>query len=680
VVDTAQAGNWSDGTTWVGGVVPGDGDQATILHDHVMDVSFIIGDGSTTVDQLRIEAPTATAEDITITLKGRGSSNQYWDIAPGVTLNFDAATDGRWSQEANAPTYAAIRFNGTAAKPITVTSIGAGALYWYMSGSPSVGAGRVEARYTYFSSCGSEANPLFRWYQKGCPVEYGFILDHCTFDACYTIEDYFANESGNQTTGNVGTVDIGYCKWTNPPTVDPIPDGGNWGHLIVMGYGGMDVKVHHCDFPDGFRIFFCRSIDVSFTDNVLRETVTVRRDVGTGNNWTQGVMKEVSRNLVMLGGAGFPMMYGEQCKNNLFLSNNSNTHFGDVAGGTGVLEMHGNIFASTNISSTSEGDGRFPRSAESGAQADNYIDFTDCITLPTRNGYGNRSMTATLFTGLYNSVSNVHVEARHNTCYVGYLGGINVSENSDSASGLIGHTKGNIFVGPSSGGVHKIADLGGDTLPVADDVFLPADVGNNAGFRLALGGQSPGKGYDGDSRTFTFSGAGPHNVGVGDVDDVDPQYVDTLRQPWLWVDPTHTHITGVTALCDRLSLGAQGYTILDVLEWLRNGYRPQAEEYRGAGHADDGARDLGAVTMAPAFTPQFEFSLAWSEFTHYPGLPPDMGAFITAIQANGSITANLVSTEPEVVGSTVRLVFDVQLDAAQQALVINEANVLGAPV
>jgi hypothetical protein len=294
----------------------------------------------------------------------------------------------------------------------------------------------------------------------------------------------------------------------------------------------------------------------------------------------------------------------------------------------------------------------------------------DCIFLPSMSGYGGDSATsniATFVTSGATGVDNATLSVAHNTAYFSESGALKIGGGVTTNVGGLTAFQGNLCVGRSAVACHKIFDVA-NTIA---DTFAPEDVSNNAGYELVVGDESPGEGYD----DFLFSGGGPHNVGVGDVDGVDPNYVDTSRYPWMWVDPTHTPLQGLDAAADRLSLGQSEYSILDLIEYIKTGWRPRADAMRGAGHADYGSRDIGAVQMAPGRLEAHAYALDRTEFTgHHPDMPPSVEAFLTAIEGNGSIAANLVSPRYHVVGDNLVIYFDAPLSGAEQSQVISEAN------
>ena len=81
LISTAQAGNWSNTSTWSGGVVPGDGDTVEINHAVTVDVDTTVGASpaavpistyitNSVVADLEVDATLTIASDVTLTVRG----------------------------------------------------------------------------------------------------------------------------------------------------------------------------------------------------------------------------------------------------------------------------------------------------------------------------------------------------------------------------------------------------------------------------------------------------------------------------------------------------------------------------------------------------------------------------------------------------------------------------------
>ncbi len=122
-----------------------------------------------------------------------------------------------------------------------------------------------------------------------------------------------------------------------------------------------------------------------------------------------------------------------------------------------------------------------------------------------------------------------------------------------------------------------------------------ADADYNAGYRLKQGScfiatNQTGKGYD------LIKLAGDLHIGQHDIDDVDPQFVDPWRTPRTWSLARGGNGT-VTNACDLLRPTGT-YTVQDLLDYLREGFRPQNPRLKRAGDPAAGSPDIGAVDMA----------------------------------------------------------------------------------
>ena len=96
-ITSAQAGNWSDTATWVGGVVPGDGDTAVVNHAVTVDVNTTVG-ASDAAGTVAITVKTGKSLTINADLRCRGNLLQERGSTVTVngpsTLFLDSATEG----------------------------------------------------------------------------------------------------------------------------------------------------------------------------------------------------------------------------------------------------------------------------------------------------------------------------------------------------------------------------------------------------------------------------------------------------------------------------------------------------------------------------------------------------------------------------------------------------------
>lgn len=180
------------------------------------------------------------------------------------------------------------------------------------------------------------------------------------------------------------------------------------------------------------------------------------------------------------------------------------------------------------------------------------------------------------------------VTIRRNTAFVQ---GAAMGETSPSVSGVVKYIKSNLFVGPTNFSGSKMNNYGqGQTNAVA-----AADADYNAGYRLRQGTcfiatNLTGKGYD------LLKLDGDLNIGRHDLDDVDPLFVDPWRTPRTW-SLARGGNGAVTNACDLLQPTGTN-SMQDLLDYLREGFRPQNPRLKRAGDPVAGSPDIGAVDMA----------------------------------------------------------------------------------
>lgn len=110
-ISSAQSGNWNSGSTWLDGIVPGDGDRVTIINGHIVRANVNVTVGSNTANIGRaITINGSSPSDygklivesgVTLTLKGNDDGanqamiiNRYGqlELQPGSTLKVDCAS------------------------------------------------------------------------------------------------------------------------------------------------------------------------------------------------------------------------------------------------------------------------------------------------------------------------------------------------------------------------------------------------------------------------------------------------------------------------------------------------------------------------------------------------------------------------------------------------------------
>ena len=107
-ITSAQSGNWSSGSTWVGGAVPSDGDSVTIAAGHTVVFDVDQSGWATGLAGLAINGTLTFATDGTVTyLKMAGNITGSGSLYVGTTANPIPAPSG------STPEVATIEFNGS---------------------------------------------------------------------------------------------------------------------------------------------------------------------------------------------------------------------------------------------------------------------------------------------------------------------------------------------------------------------------------------------------------------------------------------------------------------------------------------------------------------------------------------------------------------------------------------
>lgn len=235
-IAAAQAGNWSSTSTWVGGVVPGNGDDVTSDYDLTVDVDTTVGSSpsDTTTNALAL---TTNGKKVTVaagkTFKVRGNIRVYGGgpgntggiyLDAGAVLEFDSslAGDPTTRYQANMGSggigsQAYLRCAGTALAPCVVRSNASGGCCRFTF---SFAEWSIDCDHTTFLRVGDTTTTGLSGFTSTV------ALDHVTFDTC-GLTDFAV------TLPNLTMTD---CSWVN---VNAAVDGGS-GKVLCCKFSGSD--------------------------------------------------------------------------------------------------------------------------------------------------------------------------------------------------------------------------------------------------------------------------------------------------------------------------------------------------------------------------------------------------------------------------------------------------------
>ncbi len=587
VKTSQQDGPWSDPTTWANGV-PAD-DDAVIINHHVTisaDQTAVIGPSLTGNDPPLAAVSVAASGALTLgnsallICRGDLLCAGVVYLGPGSVLEIDDSLameptiyrfdivpgngDGRLQIDGTASNRCAVRANQTGA-------------HTRITDGPYVrGGGRIVASFCDFSRLGGYPDYQAVGYttRSGAP----FMANDCTFDNCGRISASLYDVQDDS------HLEFNRCRWINS-AVKPDSLLGQWEEWQILQTNsayGSTYNLIDCDFDQ--RVFLHLPRDMEVDGCVFRDGILVYK-----GPWMGGVWRSFQRNLVRWRGtinSFLALEFGNTINDCILVGDDPdgwNPHFMYVSYGTGSTDILDNIFWWTGTALNAEGDGIMIESPSSGGPSENTITIEGNIFLPNGNGPdGDNNLSCTGFTLAWEDL-NRQIVFKRNTAFVGaWVGGCNIGETFPTAAGTIAYFKSNLFVGGPDTTGFKLHNL----QYAEQDAVLAEDADYNAGYLLDDGsnhGNGSGKGYE----ELTFSDF--QVIGQHDLDDTDPQFVDPYRTVATWSG-------SLEATMDRLAPGG-GHTIDELLEYIREGFRPQNSLLRGAGDPADGSPDIGAVSL-----------------------------------------------------------------------------------
>ena len=190
---TVQSGNWSAPSTWSAGIVPQNGDTATISHAVNVDVDTVVGasaaSGASQAITVMPGGSLTIASGVTLTVRGDVLlNNSPLTMAPGAIFQFDASA----AQDPPSTAYrlqigaahnqlaARLNVNGAAANRCVIRSINLnGAANGYISDGGFLQGGMISAMFVDFIRVGSATTPTVSTANTGSSM---FFLANAVFD------------------------------------------------------------------------------------------------------------------------------------------------------------------------------------------------------------------------------------------------------------------------------------------------------------------------------------------------------------------------------------------------------------------------------------------------------------------------------------------------------------------
>src|SRR5262245_1468547 len=202
IITSAANGNWSATATWTGGVVPGDGDYATVTHQVVIDRDIgTVGGGG--IKRITINGVTAQ-----ITLNNSAARTIIFG-STGVNA-IGSGTSGNPGTDASVDYYGflvalgTLNLTATAANPCTITTTAAGR-YFYLchryndTASNTLNGAILILRYCKLINCGQNVSTFegLNWgmnRQNASKIQGSLDVQFCEFTDLYQIVVSTINE------------------------------------------------------------------------------------------------------------------------------------------------------------------------------------------------------------------------------------------------------------------------------------------------------------------------------------------------------------------------------------------------------------------------------------------------------------------------------------------------------
>lgn len=591
ITSTAN-GNWSSGSTWVGGVAPGIGDTAVLAHNVTVDTNITVGtspnDTSTAVITLNASKVLTIAASVTLTVRG----NQAWTNGSGLVMGagsqmvFDNAASG------GSPVYRitgagiyTLSAVGTSGSRCSISAISGQAWQFHNGSARYIAWSALTATYCDFIRMGDGVSTGFQIF-SGTSAFSG-----CTFTSCRdTI--FFG-------TGTSITLTVDNCTWSGTTL--------NSGSCVNMQLTGT--------FSSGTRRFSGNILDGTFT--YLSKGFTLERNYFKGitplasssYDWSRFRLNFIHSSGSENSGNGQNVL--NDVTRNYWVVENSigNGHFiSALALGATDTVVAQNVFE---------------------AQYPDLVDTGDLVIINAgatagSNKIKTRNNIATIAPGgqqsgqlltIYNNATSVSEHERNTVNVndtalsgVGKRAAFAIAEAGNGAAGQVAVLKGNLVHGTIAAQGYIAERIQGNV----KDIITTSGADKNWRYNTSDGDN--GRGYTdrgGNNTLWTAGDAAAAGVDANQGSG-DPAFVDVTRTSVTWAVARGYGSTFADAVT---AIKADTTRVADLIAYVFEGHKPSAAGCRTAAH--DGAC-VGAAnwhdttrTLTAATALYSELSTAW---------------------------------------------------------------------
>jgi len=582
---TTQAGSFTAGATWVGGVAPSSGDTVTINHAVTWTPgagSFTLGTGTGTAVTIGSSGSLSITPtgSFTLTLAGTWSGTNttaYELVADSTTATlaivFDAtaATGGFQILTAGAYDVSSVprgwNLIGNATKRISVSSLPSdGSKNSYFGPTGQNGGGVVRATYVDFLRIGDATNAAFapNW---GSGRTWSVPITNCTFTSCgqYTLSVDSSYTSAYSFTD---------CVWTS----SAVNESTSWVTRISSQTSTGSITFTRCVFDKMVKHSYMALVSYSgcYFNNGWAGSHVATQWTGMDNCF----IRQTSNSLILCGSLtnSFIMYDAPAYSNPEFMTNSS------ALTGSFTLNWTGNAFYFNGSDYTG---GLLFAAA---ASATGVVNIKNNLALANAAGYNSGNLitsngTVTPGFGIYVEHNTVFI-SRQNGAEIGHLYGGSV-ENPPRYKSY----KSNLFIGGVDNSF-KMSNVDSNSLT---DIINPTDADYNGSY-----GITPT--YAALAATYTNQGRGyaakwSATPGAHDVDGQNPNFVNGSATLTTW------GVTqGGTTEADALTIikAAPATKVAALLAYLASAFAPTNSAFKGTAH--DGG-DIGAFSVVSGTVP-----------------------------------------------------------------------------